>query len=64
MTLREWRESKGWTLRKAGSEMGWSHAYQHQLEAGRRSPTLRTVDAIERKTGGAVTRLDWPKETK
>lgn len=64
MTLREWREQQGMTLRDAGNFFGWSHAWQFDLETkrGGRSPTLRTVDRVERMTHGAVTRLDWPKE--
>lgn len=64
MTLREWREWRGWSLRKAGEFFEWSHSRQLELETARggRSPTLRTLDYIHGKTGGAVTRLDWPKE--
>lgn len=62
MTLREWREKEGLSLRAAGRRLGWSHAYVQQLEAGRSSPTIRKVDEIEHLTGYAVTRLDWPKE--
>jgi transcriptional regulator with XRE-family HTH domain len=61
MTLREWRESKGWSTREAGRHFGWSHVYQQQLESGRNSPTMRKADEVEAKTGGMVTRLDWPK---
>lgn len=62
MTLKQWREKRGWSLRAAGEHMGWSHARQFELEEGRVSPTLRTVDRVESLTKGAVTRLDWPKE--
>lgn len=62
MTLRQWREKEGLSLRAAGKRLGWSHAYVHQLEAGGNSVTIRTADIIESKTGGAVTRMDWPKE--
>lgn len=62
MTLKEWREKEGLTLRAAGERLGWSHVYVYQLELGRSSPQMRTIDRIERLTGGAVTRLDWPKE--
>lgn len=62
MTLKEWRESKGLSLRAAGQRLGWSHVYVHQLETGQMSPTIRKCDEIERLTRGAVTRLDWPKE--
>jgi transcriptional regulator with XRE-family HTH domain len=62
VTLREYRESKGWTLRDAGTFFGWAHSRQRELENSMRSPTLRTVDYIARKTGGQVARLDWPEE--
>lgn len=62
MTLRQWREKKGLSLRDAADALGWSHAYVHELEGGRTSPRLSTVDRVERLTEGAVTRLDWPKE--
>lgn len=63
MTLKQWRTTCGFSLRKAAAYFGWSHARQLELETARggRSPTLRTVDNIERLTGGTVTRLDWPK---
>lgn len=63
MTLKQWRETKGWSLRAAGAHLGWSHTRLFELEEGRVSPTLRTVDRVESLTGGAVTRLDWPRET-
>lgn len=62
MTLRQWREANGLSLRAAGRRLGWSHVRVHELEGGAVSPTIRTADVIEKKTGGAVTRLDWPKE--
>lgn len=62
MTLKQWREHHKLSLRRAGDVFGWSHSRQLELEAGRKSPTLRTVDTIERLTAGWVTRLDWPKE--
>jgi transcriptional regulator with XRE-family HTH domain len=62
MTLTEWRKSRGLSLRAAGEVLGVSHVRVIQYERGDHSPRLRTVDQIERKTGGAVTRMDWPKE--
>lgn len=62
MTLTEWRKSRGLSLRAAGEVLGVSHVRVLQYERGDNSPRLRTVDAIAKKTKGAVTRLDWPKE--
>lgn len=63
MTLREWREKEGLSLHAAGARLGWSHAYVSALERGAMSPTIRKCDEVERLTGGAVTRLDWPDES-
>ena len=62
MTLREWREKEGLSLHAAGARLGWSHAYVSALERGAMSPTIRKCDEVERLTGGAVTRLDWPSK--
>lgn len=61
MTLREWLEREGLSLREAGERLGMTHARVVQLRDGE-MPTMKTADRIEKATGGAVTRLDWPKE--
>jgi transcriptional regulator with XRE-family HTH domain len=60
MTFREWRESKGWTQRQAGEHFGWSQQRQGQLERDG-TDSLGVVDYVKAKTGGKVTRLDWPE---
>lgn len=62
MTIREWMEREGLTYRAAGERLGVSHVRVIQYVRGGHSPRLSTVDRIERLTGGAVTRLDWPKQ--
>lgn len=62
MTLEQWREANSLTTRAAAEKLGISHVTIWALEKGHNSPTIRTADKIERATGGAVTRLDWPKE--
>lgn len=62
MTLTQWRESRGLSGRKLALELKVSHTWLAALEQGSHSPTLRTVDWIEAASGGAVTRLDWPRE--
>lgn len=61
MTLKEWREKEGLTLRAAGEALCLSHVTIHQYERGQH-PRLSTIDRICDLTNGAVTRMDWPKE--
>lgn len=61
MTLREWRESQGLSLRAAAPLFEVSAARLWYLEQKRANPTGKTMDRIEKITGGEVTRLDWPE---
>lgn len=61
MTLKQWLKREGLSLREAGERLGMTHARVAQLRDGQ-TPTMKTADRIAAATGGAVTRLDWPKE--
>lgn len=63
MTIREWMDREGLTYRAAGARLEMTHVQLIQYVKGRSSPRMDTADRIERLTGGAVTRLDWPRET-
>lgn len=44
--LRELRQAKGWTLRKAGEVIGFSASYLCDIEHGRRNPSLKQIGRI------------------
>lgn len=61
MTLKEWREKKRLTLRDAAEVIGIHHTRLADYEGGA-NMSLRAADQIARKTGGKVTRADWPEQ--
>ena len=54
MTLREWRESKGMSLRELAETFGMSVHTLSAYERGVRRPRSETAQKIERLTSGAV----------
>ena len=54
MTLREWRESKGMSLRELAETFGMSVHTLSAYERGLRKPRSETAQKIERLTSGAV----------
>jgi transcriptional regulator with XRE-family HTH domain len=61
VTLKQWRKKHGLSLRAAAERFEVTHSCIVQYESGANSPTLRTVDRIERLTRGEVARMDWPR---
>ena len=52
--LIEWRKAKGLTQAALGKQMGVTQAYIAQLEAGRRTPTIDTVQSVANGLGISV----------
>lgn len=51
IALREIRESKGLTLEEVATMAGMSKAYLSQIELGKTSPTMRTLERLASALG-------------
>ena len=59
MKILQYCLTEGTNLAAIGRDIGVSRSYMHHLAHGRRSPTQKIVDDIEKATGGKVKLRDW-----
>jgi DNA-binding transcriptional regulator YdaS (Cro superfamily) len=62
MNLKEWKDWKGYKLRKCAEALGISESFLSLLLRGKRGPSPEMALQIEKKTHGRVRREDvmWP----
>lgn len=58
MTLQEYRQSKGWSLEEAATELGLVKSYISELERGVKPWTLKAARKVEEKTNGLIRAAD------
>jgi transcriptional regulator with XRE-family HTH domain len=58
MDLQQWRESKGLNQAEAAKRLDLSQATVSRIENGEQFPPPETIEALSKKTGGAITAAD------
>ena len=46
-SLKEYRNKRGWSLRKMGAKIGYSAMYISDIENGRRAPSEKFLEKVE-----------------
>ncbi len=60
MQLRDYIFQSGITVAEFGRRLEYHPTYMQMIARGDRKPSKRLVTAIEKETGGRVTKKDWP----
>jgi len=62
--IRKFRLEKGWSQKKLAEEAGLSQSFIHSVEAGEKSPTIRSIRKIAKALGVPVEEIIHEGETK
>lgn len=65
MRIKELREAKGWSQTKLAEESGLSQSFIHAIEAGKKSPTMRSLWKLSKALGVPISEIiEFKEETK
>lgn len=62
MRIKELRETKGWSQTKLAKESGLSQSFIHAIEAGKKSPTMRSLWKLSKALGVPISEIIEFKE--
>lgn len=57
MRIKELREAKGWSQNKLAKESGLAQSFIHAIEAGKKSPTMRSLRKLSQALGVPIERI-------